>query len=55
MVKEINFRGKKTYVCERCGFHYLDKETVQKCENFCSTHNMCSTEITKNSIERITG
>jgi len=52
MVKETEFKGKKAYVCESCGFHYLDKEKAEQCENYCSTHNQCSTEITKNSVER---
>lgn len=52
MVKQTKFKGKKTYTCESCGFHYLEKETARKCENFCSTNNMCSPEITKTSIER---
>ena len=51
-VKEILFNRKKSFVCESCGFHYLDKEIAERCEIFCSTHNSCSPEITKNSIER---
>ena len=52
MVKEVKFEGKKTYICEECGFHYLDRETAERCQNWCSIHNQCSTEITKSSVER---
>ena len=52
MVIEEQFDGQDAYKCEACGFHYADKETAAECEDFCETHNSCSTELTKQSLER---
>ncbi len=41
----------KSYKCEICGFHYNDEATAKKCHDWCSTHQSCSMEITKHSIE----
>ena len=38
------------YLCEVCGLGYRDKETAARCEAFCTEHNACSLEITKNAI-----
>lgn len=35
------------YACSVCGYIYKDKETAEKCEAYCKTHNQCSLEITK--------
>lgn len=50
MVKKINRDEKDIFICEVCGFGYVDKETAQDCEDFCSTNDMCSIEITKKAI-----
>lgn len=39
------------YQCKDCGLHYEDEETAQKCYEFCSKYQACSTEITKLSTE----
>lgn len=52
MVKEEHFKGKSTFKCEVCGFHYENKEDAEACEKFCTEHKTCSLEITKKSIER---
>lgn len=52
MVKELSKANQKFYVCEACGFGYKDIQTAQQCENYCSEHNSCSTEITKDAVLR---
>jgi len=51
MVKEIEKQGKKYYICEECGFAYMDKETAQKCEDWCNKHHSCNLEITKSAVQ----
>jgi rubrerythrin len=50
MVKKISREEKNIFICEVCGFGYIDEETASDCENFCSANNMCSIEITKKAI-----
>lgn len=50
MVKQIKNKRKNYYICESCGFIYKDKETAQKCQDWCKKHNSCNLEITKNAI-----
>ncbi len=52
MVRKGTLEEKEVYYCGECGFGYLDEETAQKCEGWCSTHNSCSMDITRNSITR---
>ncbi len=50
MVKEIEEKSKKYFVCEICGFGYNEKNTAQKCQNWCSKHKSCNLQITKNAV-----
>jgi len=50
MVEKTLADGAKIYKCEMCGFGYKDKDTAQKCQNWCSTHKSCNLQITKNAI-----
>ena len=43
MVKEI-------YICGECNFAYEDRETAEKCQDWCNKHKSCNLEITKSSI-----
>lgn len=40
-----------SFTCAECGMHYKDKKIAKQCEEFCKTHNACSMEIAKLSIE----
>ena len=51
IVKEIEKKGKKYYVCEECEFAYMDRETAQKCQDWCNEHHSCNIEITKNAVK----
>ncbi|MCH7940475.1 MAG: hypothetical protein IH842_00660 [Thaumarchaeota archaeon] len=51
MVEEIKKEGKKYNICEECGFAYMDKETAQKCEDWCNKHHSCNLEITKSAVQ----
>ncbi len=44
--------GQKSFRCEICGLHYIDRNSAQKCYAWCSTHKSCNLEITRYSIER---
>lgn len=46
MVRRIEAEGKTIYICEACGLGYDDEETAKACQEYCSTHNACSLEIT---------
>jgi len=50
MVKTLKKDEKTIFICEVCGFGYEDKDTASECEEYCSTNNMCSIEITKKAI-----
>lgn len=40
-----------SFTCPECGMHYKAKKIAKQCEEFCKTHNACSMEIAKLSIE----
>ena len=50
MVKELEIKSKKIFVCEDCGFGYKDKSTAQKCQSWCSKHESCNLGIIKNAL-----
>ncbi len=52
MVEKEEFEGQEAYRCEACGFHYSERETAERCEEFCETREGCSTEITAKAVER---
>ncbi|MBI2134350.1 hypothetical protein HYU09_00020 [Candidatus Woesearchaeota archaeon] len=41
------------YFCEICRFAYKDRETAEKCEDWCRKHKSCSLEITKSAVGEI--
>ena len=47
--KTIN--NKQIFQCPECGLHYRSQKIAKQCEEFCKTHNMCSTEIARFAIE----
>lgn len=50
MVKEEIKNNKKYFICEECGFAYLEKEWATKCQKWCSKYHSCNIEITKHAV-----
>jgi len=46
IVRTTQKENKELYQCEKCGFHYADKEWAEKCEAWCKEHHSCNLEIT---------
>jgi len=40
VVNEEFKKGKITYLCELCGYGYLDLETAEQCEQHCYSGNL---------------
>ena len=51
MVKEEKRNNQTVYLCEECGFAFLDKDWAEKCEAFCKEHKSCSLEITEHALK----
>jgi hypothetical protein len=51
MVKEIKHKGKTYFQCEACEMYYEDRKIAQKCEDFCSKHKSCNTELIKHAVQ----
>jgi len=52
MVKELEKGDQKLYLCEACGFEYIDSKIAQQCEDYCNKHQSCSTEIAKHAVSK---
>jgi len=52
MVTQDRFDGQDAYACDACGFHYAEQEDAAACEDYCETHNSCSSDITEQALER---
>lgn len=50
MVFEKEHGGGKVYICYLCGYGYRDRETAERCEEWCAVHKSCNIEITKNAV-----
>ncbi|MFB6158620.1 MAG: hypothetical protein ABEJ95_03065 [Candidatus Nanohalobium sp.] len=51
MVVEEKFEGEDSFKCEVCGFHYIERELAEKCEEACRDGH-CKESITRKSFER---
>lgn len=51
MPREVQSRGQTYYICEVCGFAYLEERWARACEEFCTRHHGCSLEITQHAVE----
>ena len=51
MAQEVTKKDKKYYKCEECGLLYLDKETAEQCQAWCSEHKSCNLEIIKHAVK----
>lgn len=52
MTIKMNRKGKECYRCEECLLFYKDKETAEKCEEWCKLHKSCNLEITSYALNR---
>jgi hypothetical protein len=52
MVKPYVHEGREIYLCEVCGYGYEERAVAERCEAFCTEHNACSLEITKDAVYR---
>lgn len=50
LVKEMELNDQRLFLCEICGLGYLERETAQKCEDWCGKTGTCSIEITKKAV-----
>jgi len=51
MVAEKTIGGKTVFVCGVCGLGYLDKETAQKCEDWCGKNPAtCNLQISQKAV-----
>ncbi len=50
MTKEKVLDGQTLFLCDVCGFGYLDIETARKCEDWCRKTGTCSIEITEKAV-----
>ncbi|MBI4144661.1 hypothetical protein HY493_00450 [Candidatus Woesearchaeota archaeon] len=51
MVKEAKHKGKRVFVCERCGFRFLEKKWAGACEDWERTHLSCNREVVKHALK----
>lgn len=42
----------KVYYCRVCGYGYTNEALSRECEEYCSTHNSCSLQITFKAIRK---
>jgi hypothetical protein len=50
LTKEKIVQDQTLFLCDVCGFGYLDVETARKCENWCRKTGTCSIEITDKAV-----
>ncbi|MFB6193334.1 MAG: hypothetical protein ABEK00_03715 [Candidatus Nanohaloarchaea archaeon] len=51
MVTAEQFDGQDSFACDICGFHYEEPEEAEACEEYCETHEGCSSELAKKALE----
>jgi len=49
-VKEKKINTQTIFLCEQCGMGYKDRETAEKCEDWCRKTGTCSLEITRKAV-----
>jgi hypothetical protein len=49
-VKEKKVNTQTVFVCEQCGLGYSDRQTAEKCEEWCRKTGTCSLEITRKAV-----
>lgn len=51
MVVDEQYHGRDAYRCEICGFHYTVRDDARACEDYCRTHDGCSSKLAKRALE----
>ncbi|MEK7848344.1 MAG: hypothetical protein AAB270_05425 [Chloroflexota bacterium] len=51
MPRELRRSGLRYYICEVCGFAYLERAQARACEEFCTRYHGCSIDITQHAVE----
>ena len=51
MVHEKKKDDKTYYICDDCGFAYLEKQWAEKCETSCRETKTCNVEVTKHAVQ----
>lgn len=46
----MSINGAEIFQCKICRFGYKNKDTAQKCQDWCETHKSCNLRITKNAV-----
>lgn len=54
MVMQSKKNDRAVYQCEFCDMGYADLNPAQRCEEWCSTHDSCSLEVTRKAIYKPT-
>jgi hypothetical protein len=52
MVREFKMKDRTVYQCEFCDMGYVDLNDAEGCEEYCGTHDSCSTGIAKKAIHK---
>jgi hypothetical protein len=50
VVREKKVGDQTLFLCEICGFGYLDRQTAEQCEDWCRETGTCSLEINKKAV-----
>jgi len=51
MVTEKKVVGQTIFICEICGLGYADRETAQKCEDWCGKNpETCNLQISQKAV-----
>ena len=53
MVEQVpDKKLRSVYLCELCGFGYVDLETAERCEQYCYTHATSSTKLVQKAVRK---
>ncbi len=50
IVKEAE--PEKIYYCSVCGYGYANETVAKECEEYCTSHNSCSIQITAKAVRK---
>ena len=50
MVSKKEHEDETIYTCDACSFGYRERETAERCEDWCTKNKSCSIEITKDAV-----
>ncbi len=50
MAREFTRGDRRLHMCEECGLAYESRDMAEACEDYCSTQQSCSMEITRHAV-----